>query len=260
MAFCDGEYHPNYPKGNPFISTVGISSSNDGGLTWTIPASATPAIEGLDVAQSGQATVAKFISGKKQMDSGASGPTAVVQAAAAGPTNQHVYLLYADRVVMAKPKVPSGINVARALLSDVTRPGAWEKWQGSGWGPAGTQTSSKPVVLSPGGKLAAVQPNVTWNKALNAWLMVFRTAHGLYATSSTDLVHWGPGRLFLPAGAGQHAPSFPTLLSPASQGTSAATDANGILVYSVHDLRQKRFIGYFRTWVLRVAKPPQSKH
>ena len=133
LGFYDAEYHRNCPNGEPLLSSIGIATSTDGGVTWE---HRRQIIQGRDEATLTTQTVTcaqhdAFTdpTNPHVIDSGASGPS-VVERDADGGT--YLYLYYADRTPLTGGR--DSIYVARALLASDGQPGNWQKWNGSAWG------------------------------------------------------------------------------------------------------------------------------
>ena len=189
LAFYDAEYHQECPNGEPLLSSIGVASSVDGGVTWQ---DRRQIIQGLDEANFTADCVTKAQdkafydpTNPRVIDSGASGPS-VVEREVDGAV--YLYLYYSDRTPLTGGR--DSIYLARALRASGGQPGTWQKWNGATWGAIGDQTAAVPVVRPPAGAVLALQPHVSWNTTLHAWLMVFKTANDFEVTTSTDGVDW----------------------------------------------------------------------
>jgi flagellar hook capping protein FlgD len=219
LAFYDAEYHVDCPNGEPLLSSIGLATSTDGGVTW---GKRGQVIQGLDEAENGFA----FVTEKQQkelihgriLDDGASGPSAVVRED--GGTTC-LYLYYADRTPITGGD--DAVYLARALLASDGLPGSWQKWTGAGWGALGDQTAAAAVVTPPPGG-AALQPHVSWNTTLHCWLMVFKTGTDFEVARSADGLHWDPAVSLLPFAATDRKTAFPSLICPGGGVSQVCND------------------------------------
>jgi hypothetical protein len=211
LAFYDAEYHVNCPNGQPLLSSIGLATSTDGGVTWQ---KQDQIIQGLDEAVNGfsfvtQRQLAEANNGNDKFDVGASGPSAVIRDDNGAA---FLYLYYSDRTPITGSK--SSVYVARALLATDGTPGTWQKWTGAGWGVAGDQTSAAPIVTPPSGTGVALQPHVSRNTALRSWLMVFKTQIDFEVAQSDDGLHWTTPTSLLTFASTDRDTGFPSLISP----------------------------------------------
>lgn len=250
LAFYDAEYHEECTS-EPLLSSIGIATSTDGGISWQ---NRQQVIQGLDEANFTTQSVLDaqdygYDQDPKQIiDSGSSGPSAVVREADGGV---YIYLYYADRKPLTGGR--DSIYVARALLSSDGQPGNWQKWDGNTWGAIGDQTGAKPIVKPTPYDVLALQPHVSWNTALRLWLMVFKTANDFQVTTSADGINWNIPVSLLSFPTGTKLAGFPTLISlnggtcdgceddnqssssrlnSRSEASQQVTGANGWLYYS----------------------------
>ena len=210
LTFYDAEYHVACPSGQPLLSSIGLGTSTDGGITWTRQGQV---IEGLDQARKGFAFVTQkqlnIFNNGGNLDIGASGPSAVVREADGAV---YIYLYYADRTPITGG--PDSIYVARALLASDGLPGNWQQWTGAGWSTTSDQSSAAPIVVPSSAARSALQTHVSWNTVLHCWLMVFKTKIDFEVTTSVDGVNWGPASSLLTFDPGDQETGFPTLISP----------------------------------------------
>ena len=266
LAFYDAEYHVDckYGAGEPLLSSIGIATSTDGGVTWQ---DRTRIIKGLDEANLKVSAVTQAQDDAFQenpsrvIDCGASGPS-VIERYADGAA--YLYLYYADRTPLTGGR--DSIYVARALLSSDGQPGNWQKWSGAAWGTIGDQKIASPIVRPAAGAVLALQPHVSWNTTLRQWLMVFKTANDFEVTTSTDGVNWETPVSLLPID--DKLFGFPTLVStgggacdgcedrnnqnPSSplnsrnEASQQVTGANGYLYYSSAPIGLKHYVSHRR--------------
>jgi len=244
LAFYDAEYHQECPDGEPLLSSIGMATSTDGGVTWQ---NRQQVIQGLDEANLTASSVTQIQDAAYQqtnrqiIDCGASGPS-VVERYADGAV--YLYLYYADRTPLTGGR--DSIYVARALLASDGQPGNWQKWNGTDWGAVGYQKSAVPIVKPPAGDVLALQPHVSWNTALRSWLMVFKTANDFEMTTSTDGVNWNSPTVLLPFSPDDKLSGFPSLLSlngGACEGCEDQNDQNSSSLLNSKDEASQQVTG-----------------
>lgn len=267
IGFYDAEYHVLCPIGQPLLSSIGVGYSTDGGQTWQ---DRQQAFTGRDSATFGFFAVRdmQLQDGTHRSDDGASGPSAIVRTVGGVP---FIYVYYADRTPMTGGD--DSIYVARARLESNGATGKWHSWNGSDWGAAGDQTVAAPIVVpAPGG--SALQPHVSWNTALQRWLMVFRGSTAFEYASSGDGVHWTHSRELVHFSATDENSGFPTLVSlsealcaritcagfsdpnatppPAPGASQQITNATGWLYYSARATGAKQYVGHRAPYRIQV--------
>lgn len=263
LTFYDAEYHVACPSGQPLLSSIGLGTSTDGGVTWTRQGQV---IEGLDEALKGFAFITQkqldAVNSGGNLDVGACGPSAVVREADGGV---YIYLYYSDRTPITGG--PDSIYVARALLTSNGLPGNWQQWTGTGWGALGDQTSAAPIVSPSKAARTALQSHVSWNTVLHRWLMVFKTKIDFEVATSLDGVNWSQASSLLTFDPNDQETAFPTLISPnggACEGfgcedegdlspwllqsgrkaSQQITSASGWLYYSSHPANNPQYLGH----------------
>lgn len=174
-----------------------------------------------------------------------------------------IYLYYADRTVITGGD--DSVCVARARLETSGAQGKGHSWNGSDWGVAGDQTVAAPIVVPPPGGVA-LQPHVSWNTAVQRWLMVYRGTTAFEYASSGDGVHWTHSRELLHFAATDANTEFPTLVSlpeplcaritcpgfsdpnapppPAPGASQQITDATGCLYSSARAKGARQYLGH----------------
>jgi hypothetical protein len=210
LAFYDAEYHAVCGEPEPLLSSIGIATSTDGGVTWQKQGQI---IQGLDEANKGEVCVTtrqadEFTKHNHILDVGASGPSAVVRE---DDGEIYLYLYYADRTPITGGD--DSIYLARAPLTSDGLPGNWQKWTGASWGTVGDQTSAVPIVAPPPDG-AYLQPHVSWNTALHRWLMVLKTGFDFEVATSADGVHWDQPVSLMLFDENDNKTAFPTLITP----------------------------------------------
>ena len=260
LAFYDAEYHVACPSGEPLLSSIGLATSVDDGLTWQRQGQV---IQGLDEARKGFAFVTQkqlneFNNGRT-LEDGASGPSALVRDA---DGKVYLYLYYADRTPITGG--PDSIYLARSLLTTHGNPGTWQQWTGAGWSALGDQTSAAPILVPSTLARSALQPHVSWNTALQCWLMVFKTKIDFEVATSVDGINWSQASSLLTFDPNDQETGFPTLISlnggaadefgpnddeldwllPSRQASQQITSAVGWLYYSSHPANNPQYIGH----------------
>lgn len=111
-------------------------------------------------------------------------------------------------------------------------PGTWKKYYNGSFTEAGLGGRNSPIPSLQG--YAGGNPSVTFNSALNRWVMVWHTWEGhspspnsIYLSTSTDLFSWETPQLLLaPQGNARY--WYPTILD----GSDVTSDADAILAYA----------------------------
>ena len=251
LAFYDAEYHVACPSGQPLLSSIGLATSTDGGVTWTTQGQV---MQGLDQARKGfsfvtQQQLGAYLNGGN-LDSGASGPSVVIREADFGI---YIYLYYGDRTPLTGGR--DSIYVARALLSSNGMPGQWQQWTGNGWGALGDQATAVPVLVPSSTARSALQPHVSWNNAMHRWLMVFHAKDDFEVSTSVDGVRWTQALSLLPFDTNDGETGFPTLISLKDEVCAAfgcvnedpsqqVTGAGGWLYFSSRPLDKNQYFGH----------------
>ncbi len=261
LGFYDAEFHPlSTPTnrvGQPLLSSIGLAISTDGGVTWSRQGQV---IQGLDWAMMGKEAVASnqvylaTHSPKNIVDDGANSPTAVLRDEG-GQT--YIYLYYSDRTNFAVTNAYA-IYLARSLLASNGQPGQWQKWTGAGWGAVGAQFPAAAVVSAPANRLEAEHGSVSFNTALNCWVMFFKTHTDFQLATSDDGVQWNPAVSLFPFDPNDLETGFPTFVSPVTDyPTQQATGGQGWLYYSSHPTNSN-YLGH-RVPVLLQSTAPQLR-
>jgi len=105
-------------------------------------------------------------------------------------------------------------------------------------------------------------PDISFNSALNAYLLVFQSDDGFFYATSSDMTSWSPPRLFMstpPNLQGLRTPGaeyyyYPLLVTP-SAPSDQLTGADGFIFYAkgTQDARltQSNHSWYRRSWSIR---------
>ncbi|MBI2442625.1 MAG: hypothetical protein HYV40_01810 [Candidatus Levybacteria bacterium] len=175
------------PSNAFFKASIGIALSKNNGYKWDNN-NVIQIIRGRNEAQLQEPAV-----------SGAGQPSAVI--IKGDQKDDQIYLYYIDWSAGPGQYKPTGIHLAQAPLADCTNPDAWEKHIDQDFKNGGLTGESTPVVLPPdpmGETGYAALPSVSFNEALNKYLMVFETNIGFYYTDSSDGITWSEGKVLMP--------------------------------------------------------------
>lgn len=218
-------YHAEIqPCGNyiPFIAGIGLARSTDGGLTWQKRGQVLRGAEamptGCDFGVSGVGNPSVFRS----------------------RDGRWLYMLFVEWGRTLPGSGPDSVFIARAPIESDGEPGAWKKYAYGTFEEPGLGGSSTPIVVPPSPAnetVYAALPSVSWNVALERYLMTFMTFHGVYVTTSPDGIHWDRARRVwsdLPIhvqvpGKGWFA--YPSLVSP-DQPSQETTGQHGYLYFA----------------------------
>src|SRR5262249_16013298 len=125
---------------------------------------------------------------------GAGNPSAIV-------TGGYIYLFYLDMVSRTRPY--KGINalcLARAPIASDRAARGWMKYYQKAFSQRGIGGECNPVVPPPTAKSGITfqsNPDVSFNSALNAYLLVFQSDDGFFYSTSSDMVTWASPKLFM---------------------------------------------------------------
>lgn len=234
-------------QATPFYAGIGLARSHDGGQTWVREGEI---LSGHDPQQPTQAAT------------GAGAFTAsVVQ------IGGYVYAVFRENDVQSGT---SGYVVARAPLSGDAAPGTWQKYYQGSFSTPGLGGAFTPltVVLDPTAPADERQPNISFNVALNQFVMTTVGNGGIYILTSPDLITWSSARVALAApipdamaGSTNGARNwYPTLITP-SLPSNEETGATGYLYYAkfLGDGTPHHFL-YRQAFTIVPATSTQSKH
>lgn len=210
-----GTVHSN---GSPFYAGIGLARSTDGGITWQ---------------RQGQILAGHDPQLATQPPTGAG-----IATPSAIEANGYIYVFF--REIDQQTNV-EGIGVARSPISADAAPGSWQKYSGGTFSTAGLGGTFSPlnIVLDKNAPADHRQPFVTFNTALNAYVMAIVGNGGIYLCTSTDLINWSAGQVILSAPVPDNTvtPStapynwYPTLVST-DQPTETQTGSTGYLYYA----------------------------
>jgi len=230
-----------------FYASIGIARSADGGKTWSRQG---PVITGRE-AQTGYPP--------PNIGLGAGNPSAIV-------TGGYIYVFYIDNV--SRTGQFRGINslcLARAPIATDGRPGSWTKYYQKSFSQPGIGGLCQAPVPPPSAKSGVTfqsNPDISFNSALNAFLLVFQSDDGFFYATSSDMASWSPPRLFMstpPNLQGLRTPGaeyyyYPLLVTP-SAASDQLTGADGFIFYAKGKqdarLTQSNHSWYRRSWSIR---------
>jgi hypothetical protein len=208
-----------------YTSTIGLTESFDGGLTWEDKG---PLIVGTDVKEPGAGRV-----------SGAGQPSVIVK-------DGNAYIMYIDWSATGKHK--DQLYLARVKTNDNGTLGEIEYYQNSGFSTEFNKESLKSVIPVPEDKPEMVYtalPHVSWNTELNQFICTGECDTGFWMATSEDLLSWSKPEIvydFAKRGGKPHSvlkpgekwDSYPTDLDE-SKETSQITGRTGIFYHSSGD-------------------------
>jgi hypothetical protein len=250
LLIYHAENHYGRPYGSSgvtaFYATVGIARSSDGGKTWTPQG---PIL-------SGRETMPAYPPPATAM--GAGNPSAIITAG-------YIYVFYLDMVSKTGPY--KGINalcLARAPITSDGAVGAWMKYYQKAFsqpGIGGECNAAVPPPTAKSGISFQSNPDISFNTALNAYLLVFQSDDGFFYSTSPDMVTWTVPKLFMEtppnvaslrtAGADYY--YYPLLVTPAAP-SDQITGASGFVYYAkgTEDakLTQSTHSWYRRSWTI----------
>ena len=191
LAFYHAEDRENIKSSNadyynikPFIASIGVAVSNDGGRTFR---------------KLGQVLTSKHPRKEDSLDAGIAQPTVCVD-----KTNQYLMMWYVD----SSRYKPGGyqICVARCPITEQGQPGHWKKYCNGDFSEPGLAGDESHLVLSRHHYNHVADPHVTYCKQWDKYLMVFSVAQypetlkgkevehpkisGIYLATSSDGMQW----------------------------------------------------------------------
>ena len=159
--------------------------------------------------------------------------------------------LYYAMVASRTPTGGAGTCLIRT--TDPFSPSSWRAWDGSGFNlafvdPYRTQGISQPCTPVATPEIATMVDSLTYNTYLKRYLLVGMasspqpgTGHlvtGFYMSVSSDLIHWSPRRLIMPATSvqtfrcgGPNPVAYPSLIDPSSRSPSFETTGQRPYLY-----------------------------
>lgn len=163
----------------PFYATVGLARSTDDGETWSRIGAI---ITGISPKPN-----AYFLGG-----AGAANPTAIA-------VDGYLYCIYSDFGAGNGTASPRGLAIARTPLSADANPGTWQKYYNGSFSTDALHHGNFSALTTLSSTVPAAQfPSVSYNRYLNAFLMLVNGSDGLHALVSSDLITWSGGRLVIP--------------------------------------------------------------
>lgn len=223
VAHC--EERTSRDASGDYTSTIGLTESFDGGLTWEDKGAL---IVGTDVKAPGGGRV-----------SGAGQPTVILN-----EKDGYAYIMYIDW--SAKGNHPDQLYLARTKANDNGTLGNVEYYTNNGFSDFKPE-ELKPVIPVPeGSKLVyTALPHLSWNTELNQYICEGESDNGFWMATSPDLLNWSNPEIiydFTQRGgkphsilqAGEKWDSYPTALDE-SKPNSQITGKNGIFYHSSGD-------------------------
>ncbi len=217
----------------PFECTVGLATSPDNGVTWTKSGAI---IAGEDPKPSGTPPSAGY---------GACNPAAVA-------VGGYIYVAYIEYPDPGTNHF--GLAIARSPISADGAPGSWRKYYNGSYSTdalhGGAFTDVGPSAVEATQYMAF--PEISFNRYLNAYVLLIVGNDGIYLATSSDLVHWSAGTRIINApgpsnadvgtalvacvGTSKPCPKYAwysTLMSP-GENSSEMTDQTGY-IYVAYD-------------------------
>lgn len=223
VAHC--EERTSRDASGDYTSTIGLTESFDGGLTWEDKG---PLIVGTDVKAPGGGRV-----------SGAGQPSVVLN-----EKDGYAYIMYIDW--SAKGKHPDQLYLARAKTNDNGTLGQIEYYTKNGFSDFKPE-ELKPVIPVPESSdfIYTALPHLSWNTELKQYICEGESDTGFWMATSPDLLNWSKPEIvydFSQRGgkphsilkAGEKWDSYPTALDE-SKPNSQITGKNGIFYHSSGD-------------------------
>jgi hypothetical protein len=239
----------NAINGITFYASIGLARSTDGGLTWVRSG---PIITGREA-------MGEY-PGKSMGGVGAANPSALV-------TGGYIYVVFADEASKTGPYNGIGVTcIARAPIASDGAVGAWMKYYNGSFSQPGLGGQCSKIVPTPKtstGNNYTNNPDLSFNDALNAYLLVVQSDDGLYYSTSSDLMVWSNPIQFMKfdttnllalktVGASYH--YYPLLMSP-SYPSEQLTGSSGYLFYAagVFDAKQGQSVHslWRRSWSIQ---------
>ena len=239
----------NATNGITFYASIGLARSSDGGLTWTRSG---PIITGREAMGP--------YPGANMGGVGAANPSALV-------TGGYIYVVFADEASKTGPYNGIGVTcIARATRASDGAVGAWMKYYNGSFSQPGLGGNCSKIVPTPKtttGNNYTNNPDLSFNDALNAYLLVFMSDDGMYYALSSDLMSWTNPTPFMKfdtpnsvalktVGATYH--YYPSLISP-NYPSEQMTGSAGYLYYAagVFDAKQGQSVHslWRRSWSIQ---------
>jgi len=204
--------------GTPFYAGIGLARSTDNGTTWQ---------------REGQIIAGHDPQLQTQTSGGAGAltPSAI-------EVGGFIYVVYRE---IDPQSAMNGYAIARAPIASDAVPGSWEKYDQGSFSTPGLGGAFTPlnIVLDPTVPGDQRQPDISFNTALNTFLMTTVGNGGIYALTSPDLITWSASTLVFPAPVPDSTAGitggvhnwYPTLISP-SEPADQLTASTGYLYYA----------------------------
>jgi hypothetical protein len=245
------ENHYGRPYGSAgvtaFYASIGIARSSDGGVTWSRQG---PIITGRE---------AQTAYPPPGIGLGANNPSAIV-------TGGYIYVFFVDAVSPSGPF--RGIHrlcLARAPIASDGAVGTWMKYYQKSFSEPGLGGLCDAPIPPPPAKSGITfesNPDISFNTALNAYLLVFRGDDGFFYSTASDMMNWSSPVMFMatpPALQALKTPGsayyyYPLAVTP-SAPSDELTGASGYIFYAkgIEDakLTQSSHSWYRRSWSIK---------
>jgi hypothetical protein len=232
----------NATNGITFYASIGLARSSDGGVTWSRSG---PIITGREAMGP--------YPGKNMGGVGAANPSALI-------TGGYIYVVFADEASKTGPYNGIGVTcIARAPISSDGAVGSWMKYYNGSFSESGLGGQCSKIVPTPKtstGNNFTNNPDLSFNDALNAYVLVFESDDGMYYSTSSDLMNWANPIQFMKfdvtnqlalntVGASYH--YYPLLLSP-NYPSEQLTGSSGYLYYASGVLDAKQGQSVHSLW------------
>ncbi|MGQ0570351.1 MAG: hypothetical protein ACT4P5_12650 [Armatimonadota bacterium] len=221
----------------PFFGGIGLARSTDGGFTWQ---------------RRGQvlSTAAPMPTDCNFRGWGVGNPSAF-----RSRDGLYLYMLFTEWLDGNPVLRPDVLYLARGPIASDGEPGAWQKYADGQFSQPGLGGLGTPVIGQPppGGATTvyAGGPSVSFNVALNRYVVVFQSWIGLHIATSEDGIQWDTPRLFWEVaphhlGATQPWVGYISLVS-SDQPTQETTGRSGYLYFArgyptvPHVMSRRRF-------------------
>jgi hypothetical protein len=227
LMLYHAENHYGQPYGSTgvtaFYASVGIATSSDAGQTWGGRTQILTGREPITTAAAGTAI-------------GAGNPSAIV-------TGGYIYVFYSDMVSPAGAfKGQNALCLARSPVASNGAAGSWKKYYKGAFsepGIGGLCTAPVPAPTAKSGITFQADGDISYNAALHAYLLIFRSDDGFFYSTSVDMLTWAKPKLMMatvPQIAALNTPGaeyyyYATFVSPDTL-SDQATSATGYLYYA----------------------------
>lgn len=214
-GFLHLEFHPN-GNGEPFKGSIGVVMSYDNGKIWD------------------EKNIIPIIKGQREYDpfsnkvSGAGEPCAII-------INNRIHLYYVDWT-----NGHDGVQLATASLDDFMALDSWKHYPTTVVNPPSPKSRT----------VWAAMPNVSFNKSIEKYLMLFETNIGIYYADSKDGFNWSGSKELFPFKEEMGNKNkknwlrYHTLYSPGEETNLTTTNKGWLLLAKSVDKKPHYLVGY----------------